>query len=93
MSLTRRRTDTITKSQLATSQLSVINSQVVTVDEQLLLSSIREVASCYQLAWTSHRDDVIMTSLEVIFTTTLASEANALAEPSLRLLWKSFCFF
>ena len=65
-SSTRRRTDTIVKSQLATSQLSVINSQVVTVDEQLLLSSIREIASCYHLALTSHRDDVIMTSLEVI---------------------------
>ena len=25
-----------------------------------------EIASCYQLASTSHRDDVILTSLEVI---------------------------
>ena len=65
-SSTHRRTGTIVKSQLATSQLSVINSQVVTVDEQLLLRSIREIASGYHLAWTSHRDDVIMTSLEVI---------------------------
>ena len=69
-SSTHRRTDTIVKSQLATSQLSVINSQVVTVDEQLLLSSIREVAIGYHLALTSRRDDVIRTSLEVILLAT-----------------------
>ena len=65
-SLTLHRTDTIIKSQLATSQLPVINSHDLTVDEQLLLRSIREIANCYHLAMTSHRDDVIMTSLEVI---------------------------
>ena len=50
----------------------------MTVDERLLLSSISEVASCYHLTLTSHRDDVILTSLEVISITTLASEADAL---------------
>ena len=38
----------------------------MTVDEQLLLRSMCEITSCYHIALTSHRDDAILTSLEVI---------------------------